>query len=97
MRIHVFFGNRRMLGPGLRVMRAAALGIIICLIGSSSRRTAGNRGRGLKARTLPNGLKVLVLENHQRRRWPTFNVFYKVGSRNEQMGKDGAVASMRAT
>jgi zinc protease len=38
--------------------------------------------------TLPNGLQVLVLENHKAP-VATFNVFYKVGSRNEQIGKTG--------
>jgi zinc protease len=37
---------------------------------------------------LPNGLRVLVLENHKAP-VATFNVFYKVGSRNEQIGKTG--------
>ncbi len=42
----------------------------------------------VKTQTLPNGLKVLVLENHKAP-VATFNVFYKVGSRNEQIGKTG--------
>ncbi len=42
----------------------------------------------VKSQTLPNGLKVLVLENHKAP-LATFNVFYRVGSRNEQMGKTG--------
>src|SRR5216683_3241798 len=42
----------------------------------------------VKSQTLPNGLKVLVLENHKAP-VATFNVFYRVGSRNEQMGKTG--------
>ncbi|HLX36691.1 MAG TPA: pitrilysin family protein [Candidatus Binataceae bacterium] len=42
----------------------------------------------VKSETLPNGLKVLALENHKA---PvvTFHIFYKVGSRNEQVGKTG--------
>ncbi|HLI78775.1 MAG TPA: pitrilysin family protein [Candidatus Binataceae bacterium] len=42
----------------------------------------------VKTATLPNGLRVLVLENHKA---PvvTFHIFYKVGSRNEQVGKTG--------
>jgi zinc protease len=42
----------------------------------------------VKYAKLPNGLQVLVLEN---RKAPvaTFNVFYHVGSRNEQFGKTG--------
>ncbi len=43
---------------------------------------------GVKTARLPNGLQVLVLENHKSP-VATFNVFYKVGSRNEQTGKTG--------
>ena len=53
---------------------------------------AGNARSGItdsvKTETLPNGLKVLVLENHKAP-VATFNVFYKVGSRNESFGKTG--------
>jgi zinc protease len=42
----------------------------------------------VKTETLPNGLKVLVLENHKAP-VATFNVFYKVGSRNESFGRTG--------
>src|SRR5271166_6991207 len=42
----------------------------------------------VKAATLPNGLRVLVLENHKSP-VATFNVFYRVGSRNEHFGKTG--------
>src|SRR5713226_7876511 len=42
----------------------------------------------VKFATLPNGLQVLLLENHKAP-VATFNVFYKVGSRNEQFGKTG--------
>ncbi len=42
----------------------------------------------VKTETLPNGLKVLVLENHKAP-VATLSVFYKVGSRNEQIGKTG--------
>lgn len=42
----------------------------------------------VKTETLPNGLQVLVLENHKAP-VATLNVFYKVGSRNEQFGKTG--------
>src|SRR5580704_499631 len=42
----------------------------------------------VKTETLPNGLKVLALENHKAP-VATFHVFYKVGSRNEQVGKTG--------
>src|SRR5271169_2715647 len=42
----------------------------------------------VKMKTLPNGLQVLVLENHKAP-VSAFNVFFKVGSRNEQTGKTG--------
>ena len=42
----------------------------------------------VKSETLPNGLKVLVLENHKAP-VATFNLFTKVGSRNESFGKTG--------
>ena len=42
----------------------------------------------VKTETLPNGLKVIVLENHKAP-VASFNVFYHVGSRNEQFGKTG--------
>jgi zinc protease len=48
---------------------------------------AGLRDRVVE-RVLPNGLKVLLLENHKA---PliTFQVWYRVGSRNEAWGKTG--------
>ncbi|MHB8383284.1 MAG: M16 family metallopeptidase [Candidatus Binataceae bacterium] len=42
----------------------------------------------VKTETLPNGLQVIVLENHKAP-VASFNVFYHVGSRNEQFGKTG--------
>ncbi|MGD0230831.1 MAG: pitrilysin family protein [Syntrophorhabdales bacterium] len=38
--------------------------------------------------TLPNGLKVILLENHKAP-LVTFQVWYRVGSRNEEWGKTG--------
>ena len=42
----------------------------------------------VKTKTLSNGIRVLVLENHKAP-VATFNVFYHVGSRNEQFSKTG--------
>jgi zinc protease len=42
----------------------------------------------VKMQKLGNGLTVLVLENHKAP-VATFNIFYKVGSRNERFGKTG--------
>src|SRR5512137_571988 len=42
----------------------------------------------VSATVLPNGLKVILLENHKA---PliTFQVWYRVGSRNEEWGRTG--------
>lgn len=42
----------------------------------------------VQTETLPNGTRVLVLENHKAP-VATLNIFYRVGSRNEQFGKTG--------
>jgi len=42
----------------------------------------------VKAGTLPNGLRVLILENHKAP-VATLNIFYRVGARNEQIGRTG--------
>jgi zinc protease len=79
MRITIF-GNHR------RLVLVAALGTIICLTALTPARAGISDA--VKAQTLPNGLRVLVLENHKAP-LATFNVFYRVGSRNEQFGKTG--------
>ena len=79
MRITIF-GNHR------RLVLVAALGILLSLAASQSARAGISDA--VKAQTLPNGLRVLVLENHKAP-LATFNVFYRVGSRNEQFGKTG--------
>ena len=79
MRITIF-GNLR------RLVLVAALGIILCIAASVPARAG--MSDAVKAQTLPNGLRVLVLENHKAP-LATFNVFYRVGSRNEQFGKTG--------
>lgn len=63
-----------------------ALGIVLSLAISKTARAG--IADDVKAQTLPNGLRVLVLENHKAP-VATFNVFYRVGSRNEQFGKTG--------
>ena len=79
MRITIF-GNHRRLVP------MAALGTLLCIAASPPARAG--IADAVKAQTLPNGLRVLVLENHKAP-LAIFNVFYRVGSRNEQMGKTG--------
>jgi zinc protease len=79
MRIH----NRDNYRPLLAI---AALSMALCFAAQSTA-SAGIADQ-VKAQTLPNGLKVLALENHKAP-VATFAVFYHVGSRNEQMGKTG--------
>jgi zinc protease len=76
--------NRRRLWRGSSVRLLASC---ITTIAIASSAIAGVTD-AVKAATLPNGLRVLVLENHKAP-VATFNVFYKVGSRNEQFGKTG--------
>ena len=78
MSISTFVYHRRLV--------LAALGILICIAASGPARAG--MADAVKAQTLPNGLRVLVLENHKAP-LATFNVFYRVGSRNEQFGKTG--------
>src|SRR6202044_1775684 len=79
MRITIF-GNHR------RLASVAALGTLLCLTAAVPARAGFSDA--VKAQTLSNGLRVLVLENHKAP-VSTFNVFYRVGSRNEQFGKTG--------
>jgi zinc protease len=79
MRITIF-GNHRRLAP------VAALGTLLFLAASAPARAG--MADAVKAQTLPNGLRVLVLENHKAP-LATLNIFYRVGSRNEQFGKTG--------
>jgi zinc protease len=69
--------------------RLASTFALAALISSAA---AGRARAGItdnvKSETLPNGLKVLVLENHKAP-VATFNLFTKVGARNESFGKTG--------
>ncbi|HEV3112982.1 MAG TPA: pitrilysin family protein [Candidatus Binataceae bacterium] len=64
--------------------RALMLTVLVCVGGAAH---AGMTD-GVKKVVLPNGLTILVLENHKAP-VSNFNVIYRVGSRNEQMGKTG--------
>ncbi len=68
---------------GLVVCTAAAV-TIAALSGSARAGISDN----VKYKKLPNGLQVLVLENHKAP-VATLNVFYRVGSRNETFGETG--------
>ncbi len=69
--------------PGLRTIFLSILFCLLCTAVS----IAGLKEQVFE-RILPNGLKVLLLENHKA---PvlTFQVWYRVGSRNEQWGRTG--------
>src|SRR5512136_2148202 len=69
--------KRRMLG-GL---------VLFFILSSFSIAHAGLKERAFET-TLPNGLKVILLEDHKAP-LVTFQVVYRVGSRNEEWGKTG--------
>lgn len=58
--------------------------LFLCLVPPA---VAGPAGR-VSESVLPNGLKVILLENHKAP-LVTFQVWYRVGSRNENWGKTG--------
>jgi len=64
----------------------AAVMLAVSLIHASPARAGISDA--VKYARLPNGLQVIVLENHKAP-VATLNVFYHVGSRNEQTGKTG--------
>src|SRR3989337_3504821 len=68
-------------------MRKGIYLLLIFLLLSPPFSEAGLRERVFET-ILPNGLKVILLENHKA---PliTFQVWYRVGSRNEAWGKTG--------
>jgi zinc protease len=68
------------------LLRAAAIAAGLALLAAAP--VAAGMSDAVRTETLSNGLKVLVLENHKAP-VATFNVFYRVGSRNEQFGKTG--------
>jgi zinc protease len=69
---------------------AGTLAVLLLLLETfwSPAFAAGTLGDRVSETGLPNGLKVLLLENHKA---PviTFQVWYRVGSRNEAWGKTG--------
>ncbi len=72
---------------GLRTALVSAFFCLIFLLLRASPSSAGLADRVSEV-TLGNGLKVILLENHKA---PliTFQVWYRVGSRNEEWGKTG--------
>ncbi len=76
-----FFRSR---GHTAGLVGAIAIAVSVALADAARAGISDN----VKSVTLPNGLQMLVLENHKAP-VATFHVFYKVGSRNEQVGKTG--------
>ncbi len=68
--------------------RAVRIFLLLCLVGPASTATGAVLADRVSASRLSNGLKVLLLENH-RAPVATFQVWYRVGSRNEPWGKSG--------
>ncbi|MGH7865727.1 MAG: M16 family metallopeptidase [Candidatus Binataceae bacterium] len=71
----------------LRRVAAIAIAVAPMLLVSHTLVAAGITDN-VKAATLRNGLRVLVLENHKAP-VATLHIFYRVGSRNETTGKTG--------
>ena len=69
------------------VGRHVALVLLIAGFFCATRADAG-LGEQVVETILPNGLKVILLENHKAP-LVTFQVWYRVGSRNEAWGKTG--------
>lgn len=70
--------------------RTSALVLIVLVLSlfvASLSEAGGMREKVFEA-VLPNGLKVILLENH-RAPLVTFQIWYRVGSRNEEWGKTG--------
>ena len=66
------------------MIRVAVVVLVVLLCGAGAASAADT----VQATTLPNGLRVLLLEDH-RSPIVTFQVWYRVGSRNEQRGATG--------
>src|SRR5580704_4909893 len=64
------------------------LALVLTVLLGAGGAARGGMTDGVKKVVLPNGLTILVLENHKAP-VANFNVIYRVGSRNEQMGKTG--------
>jgi zinc protease len=70
-------------------MRKQAWVVVVAwLLGGAPVHAAVSYAERVKETVLPNGLKVLLLEDHKAP-VAVFQVWYRVGSRNEQLGKTG--------
>jgi zinc protease len=64
------------------------LALVLTLVAGAGGAARAGMTDGVRKVVLPNGLTILVLENHKAP-VATFEVMYRVGSRNEQVGKTG--------
>src|SRR5512140_3173527 len=70
------------------VCRALIAVLLMCGAGPHAARAAQAYAERVHEKVLPNGVKVLLLEEHKAP-VAVFQVWYRVGSRNEQLGKTG--------
>jgi zinc protease len=80
-------GKELELNTWSKFVRRRSLLLLLSIIFSVSISEAGLKENVFET-ALPNGLKVLLLENHKAP-LVTFQVWYRVGSRNESWGKTG--------
>lgn len=69
-------------------MQAWVAVVVAALLGGAPAYAAVSYADRVQETVLPNGLKVLLLEDHKAP-VAVFQVWYRVGSRNEQLGKTG--------
>jgi zinc protease len=74
-----------MFRPRLRAVIAASL---LCAFLPQAASAAQTYAERIREKILPNGLKVLLLEEHKAP-VAVFQIWYRVGSRNEALGKTG--------
>jgi zinc protease len=68
-----------------RLLTPLAAGALLLVVSAASAATYAER---VREKILPNGLKIILLEDHKAP-VATFQVWYRAGSRNEQLGKTG--------
>jgi zinc protease len=71
-----------------RPCRVLIAAVLLCAALPQSTRAAQAYAERVHEKILPNGLKVLLLEEHKAP-VAVFQVWYRVGSRNEELGKTG--------
>jgi zinc protease len=72
----------------LVIRRSAVLAVLLLLVATAWVASAQAPAPAVVAETLDNGLRVLLLEDH-RSPIVSFQVWYRVGSRNEERGRTG--------